>query len=302
MSVLVFYLALSLGVWTGVEALQNGCVPTCANKTEGSLIADPTNCRKYYICLKDNDPSDFTMECSDGQLFDNVTFQCQPHDNATCGVCEPSCQFTCPKNITTPVLIADRKSCKNFIICTPAGDQLSTPCPENKPYFNGTSCTTNNAQCCDPCVSYCPEAYTEVPDPTNCTNFYFCNAKGYPDETNLFTCTEGYFDEVTGVCSTDAACIEPCGGDNRTTSNPLSTTSSLPTTTNEGPHCIDPFLCTKEGYFPKCDNRCDRHYYICSQNDIHSYVESVLCSNFRVINPDTMKCVPIEDCPYPIHI
>ncbi|KAK8724548.1 hypothetical protein OTU49_011123 [Cherax quadricarinatus] len=210
MSTLLLSCLLFLGLWLRLEAEQISCTPSCVDIEPGVKIADPKSCRNYYICLVDEKVSDFTVECPEGQIFDAANKICA--NEGRCDVCDPPCKFSCPANIDKVELVADRSDCSNIQICVPNNEPVPSTCSDGAPYFNGTECTTDASQCCDPCIPFCSEPFTQIPDPTDCTNFYFCERKEYPKETSLYHCDEGNFDEAEGICSKDAECNEPCKG------------------------------------------------------------------------------------------
>nr|XP_045600227.1 peritrophin-48-like isoform X1 [Procambarus clarkii] len=284
---LALYLGLILGVWSRGEAVS--CTPSCDGTAPGGHVPDPTNCQKYYICLANGKVSDFTEECPEGQLFDADTKKCVA-DGGTCGLCQPVCKFSCSETVPNYEVVADRTDCSTFYVCVAGNPPHPITCSDSTPYFNGTGCTADKSQCCDGCIAYCSERYTQIPDPTNCTNFYFCEYEGYPEETSLYQCATGNFDENAGVCSEEATCNQPCTGGGGTTT----------TTEGNAAHCVDTFVCQKTGYFPRCTNRCDPHYYHCTSSDISHEVQALTCSNNKVINPDTMMCVSQAECPYPL--
>lgn len=283
-------------MWGGAAAAPDAsCTPTCDNVDPGTRIPDPTNCQRYYICLQGGHVSDFTEECDDGEVFNEG--ECENEENLECFVCAPPCKFTCPQDASESMdtieatLVADRNDCNIYYVCIPGNDPQELSCPDDKPFFNGEVCSANENECCDLCSSFCYERFTEIPDPTNCTNFYYCDKKGYPDETSLYHCSVGNFDELVGSCVENASCHEPC------TPTPPSEITTTPT--SGAAVCDETFKCEKVGYFPKCLNRCDPHYYECMLNDLGEYVEAQSCNNREVIHPDRVLCVPPEYCPYP---
>lgn len=188
------------------------CVPDCTDCTPGDLVADPTNCQNYYLCLADCQPSDVPFSCDAGFMFDNSTSECIEEDSVDldCGVCPPDCRFACDPSVELS-FFADYKLCNKYYLCN--GEQV-TPltCPTETPYFDGDQCQDDQSLCCDWCSPYCFDAFVEIADPTNCNNFYVCKQAGYyPGPDDLFSCPTGEkFDGALGHCSSDALCDQPC--------------------------------------------------------------------------------------------
>ncbi|XP_042876856.1 balbiani ring protein 3-like [Penaeus japonicus] len=279
-----------------VSAVRNGlvpldsCTPVCPSPVSTSkLTPDPTDCSRYYYCLSDEKPSDFTDKCPDGELFDKDTCECKAAADATCMSCEPACKFECPMDGNMAV-VAIPDDCQSFVVCN-SGGSVPVSCDPDKPYFNGTSCTADESQCCDKCQVYCESPFTEIPDPTNCTNFYYCSQVGFPTEVDLHQCPDHrVFDQETRHCNREAACVQPC-----------SSGPDGPTTT-VGTDCVDTFVCEHVGYFPKCTSSCDPHYYYCGSNDIGHTADARRCPTGQVLNPEIMRCVNPNDCPYLAHV
>lgn len=186
------------------------CVPDCTYSSPGDKIPDPKNCHNYYVCMTDGTPSDVPFRCDDGQKFDNKTeFDCTDENTAVCAVCPPTCKFICSDSSLS--FIADAAQCNKYYLCN-GDDILPLNCPPESPYFDGDQCQEDPSMCCDGCSVYCYEAYTEVPDPYNCSNFYFCQGVDYyPETEDLFTCPSGErFDFTLGHCSPNAPCVQPC--------------------------------------------------------------------------------------------
>ncbi|KAK3871813.1 hypothetical protein Pcinc_023062 [Petrolisthes cinctipes] len=195
--------------------MGQNCVPDCTGMTPGDLISDPENCNNYYVCMADGTPSDLPFPCDEGFKFDNESSTCldatDPSVIITCGVCPPSCRFSCPANSTELSFIADSSTCRKYFLCN-GNDMVSLTCATEEPYFDGTECQADLSKCCDSCSVYCYEAFVEIADPSNCYNFYFCKSSGYyPESDDLLTCPSGErFDSTLGHCSPGATCVQPC--------------------------------------------------------------------------------------------
>ncbi|XP_063595463.1 uncharacterized protein LOC134772417 [Penaeus indicus] len=279
-----------------VAAVRDGsmpvdsCAPVCPSPSATTnRVPDPTDCTRYYYCLTDGSATDFTEKCPDGMLFDNVSSDCMDAASATCLTCEPTCKFECPADGST-ALVANSEDCRSFFVCNNGGS-VPVSCDPNKPFFNGTTCTTEESQCCDRCQVYCEQEFTEIPDPANCTNFYYCARKGFPTEEDLHHCADrAVFNQETHHCDSEAECVQPCAS--------LSSLPPLVSTTTVGSDCVTNFVCQTTGYFPMCTHICDPHYYFCSAGDIGHTVQPLQCPTGTVIDPTIMRCVNPGNCPF----
>nr|XP_045600226.1 peritrophin-48-like [Procambarus clarkii] len=210
--VLYLIVGLVLGI-TGVT--KQACVPIdCSDHDAGVKIPDPTNCNRYYICLANGHPSDAVFVCPEGQKFDTNTSACVDSAGTyTCGVCPPACKYSCGNN-TDIFAIADPTDCKKYFLCGVLPTPVALECDPSTTdlYFNGEECQSDQSECCDSCAVYCDTAFTEIADPTNCKNYYFCSAAGYyPEADDLHTCPEGEnYSSADGTCSASAECVQPC--------------------------------------------------------------------------------------------
>ncbi|XP_045600226.2 uncharacterized protein [Procambarus clarkii] len=208
--VLYLIVGLVLGI-TGVTKQE--CVDIdCSTHAAGDQIPDPTNCNRYYVCLANGHPSDVVFDCDVGEKFDTNTSACVASADATCGVCPPTCKYSCGNN-TVVFPIADPTDCTKYLLCGIFNPPVALECDSGTDlYFNGTACQSDINQCCDSCAVFCDTAFTEIADPTNCTNYYFCSAAGYyPEADDLHTCPEGEnYSSADGTCSASAECVQPC--------------------------------------------------------------------------------------------
>lgn len=201
--------SLTLQSVLGGRGDAESCEPSCTGIQPGVQIPDPRDCKKYYFCLADNTPSDESFECPGDELFDTISGECLDRDPAACGVCPPVCLYQCPLENAEGAVIPDRNNCSIFHQCQSGTDH---PCPDDYPYFDGNNCMNDSSLCCNQCTEepFCSVPYTEIPDPSNCSNFYFCDHVKYPDQSDLYTCGSGYFDPELGACSDLVTCQQFC--------------------------------------------------------------------------------------------
>ncbi|KAK4300993.1 hypothetical protein Pmani_026837 [Petrolisthes manimaculis] len=272
-----FYLFLCLvtgitHVWGYTTA--GSCTPEPCNAGVADYnIPDPKNCQKYFIC---HDGIAFSRNCPPLNYYDVVSGSCIIAAGCPPGTdqCSPTCRFECQGNQPS----AHRTYCTKYYICDPEEGLVERTCSDNsKPFWDGTQCQSNDDNCCDPCMAYCLEGFTNIADPLNCQQYYECMKDDYfPDDSNLRFCsTNEYFSPTLGTCSSDSSCTQVCSSDS---------------------NCPE-FDCPAETYgvFPVCSNRCNGFYYYC---DLFG-VEVRSCMHGDLFNPDELVCVNEEDCPYP---
>lgn len=194
-------------VSAGVVVSGDECSLSCEGKEPGEWVADPYNCTQFYLCLEDGSPSDHPLPCDQGHFEDGT---CQGQS-----LCDPPCitgycDIVCKRPLH---YIADRFDCSIYYLCSVSNDALGPyTCPEDKPFFNGQSCTADQDKCCKrDCMPYCNATNTQIIDPTDCHNYYICLELGPAHPDYLFFCTNGWgFDIASGHCSQDAHCEVLC--------------------------------------------------------------------------------------------
>nr|XP_045619744.1 uncharacterized protein LOC123771303 [Procambarus clarkii] len=186
----------------GVAGIDCG-KPDCRSTLDGGKVADPTNCRQFYFCVS-GEPTEEPFVCEEGMIFNSTVEDCVPGD--TCVTqCSP-CSYECPDVPEPPTYIADRYNCSIYHECVSEATHF---CEANKPYFDGSSCQANKANCCS-CKPYCSDSdlFSYVIDPTDCKRYYFCDTIGVPQYS--LECQFGNFDITTNKCSDSAPCILFC--------------------------------------------------------------------------------------------
>lgn len=283
----------------GTTPAVDPCELNCAGKTQGDNTTDPTNCNQYYICLDAETPSDIPFTCpSDAPFFSEADGFCGT-DLANCAEpCTPSssCKLICE---ASGEFVADAEDCGKFYVCLDEGF-VSEPleCPVEKPFFdpNGPGCVDDESVCCeDPCaLLQCTEAFTQIPDLTNCTKFYFCLSAGSSDDPAVAvhaTCSDGEnFDHTTSSCSPDATCVAPCAG-----VPPGGGSGGSTSSTPSGPICLESMMCTEIGFFPACET-CRKEYFHCVAVGQEGKVEWCTGSLVFSLDPNYPYCVTLAQC------
>ncbi|KAK8376896.1 hypothetical protein O3P69_010081 [Scylla paramamosain] len=291
----IFLMAAFMGcLLPGVLAI---CEPNCKGKKPGDKVEDPKDCKRYYICMSGEVPSDVSVPCDPGNIFDPHLEVCSPGDTCMASCVPPNCHLTCTEQVD---LISDPFDCSVYWMCL-AGQVVgdSKRCESDAPYFNGKFCVQDKSQCCSElCTPYCYKDVYQIPDPTNCTAFYICEKEGVPSEAYHFSCKNNeIFDITLGRCTPDAQCRPLCDDGTGNIEPPEPNTSSTTTTTNNPGGCKDTMICISSGFFAQCTT-CQPGYFDCKgagqQGTLH------MCPNGKVFNtnPSAPFCLPPESCPF----
>ncbi|XP_045105059.1 uncharacterized protein LOC123500404 [Portunus trituberculatus] len=280
------------------------CEPSCKGKDPGDHVEDPKNCTKYYICMPGHIPTQSSLPCDPGNIFDPDLGICSPGNTCTASCVPPDCHLTCTEQVD---LISDPYDCSVYWVCL-AGQVVgdSKRCEADAPYFNGKFCVNDKSQCCtELCRPYCYEGVYQAPDPTNCTAFYICEEEGVPSEDVHFSCKDNeIFDITLGRCTPDAQCRPLCddGTGNIVSPEPPGSSTTTPltsttTTTNVSGGCKDSMTCPGGGFYAQCTT-CQSGYFVCKGVGQQGILE--MCPDGKVFNtnPSAPLCVLPEQCPY----
>lgn len=244
----------------------------------GDFTDDPFNCNMYYVCFSGFEWSSRSFPCPEGEMFDTNTKQCMASGYTCSEVCQ-KCSYSCANPIIGQA--SNFSSCSSYLTCD-GGEGTLSVCPPENPYFDGNICQNDVNKCCS-CRPECSDAdannHVQVPDYTNCTNFFLCVAPGIPDLSSHGHCPTGNFNLNSGYCDDAAPCIVTC-------------TNQI---IDDG--CVDEFICEEEGFFPRCTNICDPTYYFCTAEDVGFPGQAYSCTNGQVLDPVAMVCIQPEDCP-----
>lgn len=69
-----------------VDCVESVC-PNNINPIEATMVPDPTDCARYYICFQRQPIGGMSHACNDGLLFDPVNMRCDLEENVDCEVC-----------------------------------------------------------------------------------------------------------------------------------------------------------------------------------------------------------------------
>ena len=182
------------------------CTPTCEGRDKGDYVADPLNCTQYYICLNDCQLIDVPKSCEEGTYFDGSISP--PADPCTgSGKCKPLCMNSaCVTECVDGINFANdpKNPCQGVIYCASSDKPSISFCPSDKYFsYEKQTCTDNSYDCCDPCIPYCTKPFTQIQNPSNCREYYFCNKDVQIDEDKVHICPEDQmFNSTSGHCGT----------------------------------------------------------------------------------------------------
>lgn len=272
------------------------CAPDCTNKGPGEMVVDPNDCTRFYFCLTDEMPSDSSVPCEEGHIFDSSSGSCVPGTDCVSICSSKKCSYVCDDNLE---VVSDPLNCGQYYFCLPSGVEGPILCPNDRPFFNGETCVNKYECCSNPCVPHCAAAGSQIPDPKNCSMFYVCLEEGPPSEGLHFPCPPGTnFDVMVGFCYEGATCQFLCTEPPSTTVATTITTTVMTTTQTTTPlQCLESFLCTEVGSFQKFPT-CVTEYYACYAEGLCAVLEK--CKEGMVFNPvpEYPYCVVPEMCPY----
>ncbi|XP_057662384.1 chondroitin proteoglycan 2-like [Diorhabda carinulata] len=278
--------------------------PDCPDSSEPTYLADPTDCSKYYECIRGQK---YQGSCPDGLLWDDSHKYCDDGDYVKCY--DPVCPST---EGTSNVVYPD--DCSKYYKCT-NGRSTILSCPENMlfnpqtnkcDYMDNVSCdwttgrtsetsttttsktttttkpgtTSKTTTTTKPDDSVCPssEGTSNVVYPGDCSKYYKC----IDGHSSIQSCPEAmFFNPDTKKC--DYMDNVSCDLTTRHTSETSAATTSKTTTTTTPEDSVCP---SSEGtsnvvYPGDCSK-----YYKCI--DGHSSIQS--CPEAMFFNPDTKKC------------
>ncbi|XP_045111982.1 uncharacterized protein LOC123505034 [Portunus trituberculatus] len=275
----VLYALVYLASLTGG---QRGCTNTdyCLVDCSGcqdvwTRIPDPSNCKQYYFCNKDELFTTQPMKCPYAFVFkpENSSCQFEHFCLAPCDRIE-RCHYTCYPD-SQHYLVADRVDCSTYHVCSPNRTEIveTRRCTITKPFFNGIYCQENITECCN-CQPYCSnkDLGSAVVDPLDCRRYFECWVVGIPFFVSH--CPNGtYFNTTTGTCNAETTCELTCANN----------------VGSDG--CIAEFVCLQVGYFPKCVTHLSRYYYYCPAAH-GKFVKASACFPGFVFLFDLQGCVP----------
>ncbi|XP_065359262.1 uncharacterized protein LOC135953342 [Calliphora vicina] len=243
----------------------------CANASDESLVAHPTDCQAFYKCSSINGTE--LLNCPAGQYYHNYTQQCRI-DHGECKkdlVAEKKCA-----GFAHGTRLAHEKYCNIYYACV-KGLAIPVECPDNY-QFNGIlgKCVADvehqclDGQLIDGNISYSCGNLSDgsyLPDRKDCTRYYICSqGQALPKKC----ANSSYFDNELLLCVPDDGSCPFVNEDNG----------------QQNPVVPDPLMCEgKHGYLMTDPFNCN-NFYAC----IHNKLKHERCYSQHLFNTTTQQC------------
>lgn len=290
------------------QATCGMCQPDCSGHSEGDYVEDPLDCKKFYVCVHENEPSEHPIACQPPTgVFDPVNGMCVSGDTCVSSCGGGACHLRCRGDQD---LVSNPENCREYFQCD-KDLNLQGPkrCPSERPYFDGWSCVEDSWKCCVPeCSPYCHTGDVQIIDPYDCTKFYICSGEGPAQEANHYSCDPGEtFQSSSSNCEAGGPCLTLCGNPpshNTTTTTgstfpdtTTTTTTTTTSTTTTDPDCVTSINCPKKGNYAMCAY-CTESYFECHAAGETGVV--TMCDGGFHFNTDPTYpfCVEAAECPY----
>uniref|UniRef100_A0A1I8MSR0 Chitin-binding type-2 domain-containing protein n=1 Tax=Musca domestica TaxID=7370 RepID=A0A1I8MSR0_MUSDO len=222
----------------------------CANATDGSLVAHPTNCQAYYSCSTLTGQQ--LLYCPEGQYYHKFTRQCRA-DHGECKGAVTNENSKCA-NASHGTRLAHERYCNVYYACV-RGLAIPIECPEQY-QFNALL-----GKCLYDATGQCQDGHLEdtnqttyscgtlpdgsyLPDRKDCTRYYICSeGQAQPKKCSGST----YFDSQQLLCVPDDGSCPFVDED----------------APNQHPVPPDPIVCEgKHGYIMADPLNCN-NFYVC---------------------------------------
>ena len=250
--------------------ITEGNADLCEGKIDGSAIAHPLDCTKYYICIQQTTSQE--MKCPKGSYFDKVLSYCKPND----GSCRVPLTGVCA-NSTDDSLVPHPTDCQYFYHCSSFNGMELLQCPTGEYFHNLTlQCLPDHGECQKD--SFKPQECSSVnhgsliPHETYCNIYYAC-VKGLAIPIE---CPDNYqFNVVLRKCIYDKD--HECQKGQLVNDNNTHSCGNL----TDGSYIFDRKDCTR--------------YFICVQGE----ALPKKCANNSYFDSELLLCVPDDgSCPF----
>ncbi|EDW94237.2 uncharacterized protein LOC6533825 [Drosophila yakuba] len=221
----------SVNACTVDEGNSQCWVNYCIGQSDGSAVADKSNCTVFYVC---SDNTATAQECPEGSYFEDTNWGCVP---GTCTTEAPCDEVTTPPpascdcgDIKNADFIPDEENCRKYFICID-GVLVAGDCGKGN-FFNATLsvCEVDVDNTC--CVADCTDGEAKV-DPQDCTKYFKCQSG---DWTSVSCDSGSYFNATVNCCQVDVnnVCIS---ASTTSTQSPTTSTEVIPAPTSEVYKC-----------------------------------------------------------------
>ncbi|XP_046807851.1 uncharacterized protein LOC111687852 [Lucilia cuprina] len=245
----------------------------CANATDESLVANPTDCQSYYKCSSINGTE--LLFCPDGQYFHNQTHECRLDQGECRKVIKPVKKCS---GFAHGTRLAHEKYCNIYYACV-KGLAIPVECPDNY-QFNALlgKCmpdlehTCQDGQLVEGNITYSCANQTDgsyLADLKDCTRYYICSqGEALPKKCG----NASYFNSELLLCVPDDGSCPFVTDDNG----------------QQNPVAPDPLMCEgKHGYLLADPFNCN-NFYAC----VHNKLKHERCYDQQFFNTSILQCQP----------
>lgn len=311
-----FLALLAVLLASSVDAAKITPAGTCANVPEGTYIANPDNCKKFFKCENGKPIPGTCPGSTNYNVVDNVC----------------STKLTCVNNYKDIVCrnekdgdkVADPMKCSNFYTCQKqkANSTESTACPRATPKFDSEKkvCVGSSEFECPPeghCSLIADQIFTRHSNPAKCSGYFLC----MNNIAIAGKCLDGYgFNYKLGACDWGHECsVIECDTKNKTpspgtcskyhtckifeVSKPVSCPAKQHFKASSG-KCEDAYSMDVPCEFDRCENMPDgyfiaapntqcKSYRYCLKGE-SSYVETPCSADYPYLNEEYQQCVKVK--------
>ncbi|CAL4073480.1 unnamed protein product [Meganyctiphanes norvegica] len=252
---------------------------TCAGHPVGSMMTDPTDCHKLFICAANG--KWYSVPCPDGTCFIESLHTCYENED----VCNAWCNLFSSSSPTKSSMRTTKATTPTIKTTTATTPTIKTTTTTIKTTTTTIKTTTGAHDCIAINDFKCPR-YGYFAKCNYCTSSYYsCSKSGAnPHEGHCSGSLVFNPDSAYPYCITQDNC-------------PFHPDISKTTTPSSGCIAASEFTCPNSGFFPKCTN-CTPYYFKCEHAGRPA--QEGICSGTLVFNTDPKYpyCILPDQCPY----
>lgn len=323
MKFLALFVLLAVSWSVSVDAakalIKTPAQVACGFVKEGTYIADPANCKKFFKCEKG---VPISGTCSSTTSYSVVDNACILTKNA---ICVKDFQNIVCRNKKDNEKVADPENCKNYYTCSKkkTTSDKSTACEKKTPSFNPElqQCVTAASYECPPdnhCTLIADQIFTSHSNSKKCWAYFLCmNNNAIAGE-----CRDGFgYHQSQGVCdygyvcpkvecdsSKDTPIPDTCSEYHSCKSIEINDASTCPLKQHfdaDLGKCVSAWLVAKPCKLDRCENMPDgfyvavegtecRKFYYCLKGKMNSSNASSCPADYPYLNEEYQQCVKVQ--------